>query len=110
LADCSFSGPEIAVAATDSLRSLLAAFRSAQTMSMAYLAPIPSCDHAEEMAARHYANLPLAPPLILPHRLFGNDGSYIHPLLTSVPVVTDQLAVAIQRALDGKTANPPVGQ
>lgn len=60
-------------------KQLRAKYSTAQTTVLVYLAPIPDCRHAREVAARSYAELGAPQPIVAPAEWFAGDGVNAHP-------------------------------
>lgn len=78
---------------------LVPQYSSPQTSVMVYVAPMPACSNVPDLARERYAELPAAPPLLLPPSVFVDDDSNAHPLDKKVSLVTDLLVAAIRARL-----------
>ena len=86
-----------------SVRSLISKYKSPKTKVLVFMAPIPDCKHASDVAGRQYSGVSAAAPRVMPATLFRDDGFYIHLDASAVPEATAALTASVQQAL----AQPP---
>lgn len=78
-ADCALTPDQASVQPDTWAQQLRAKYSTAQTRVLIYLAPIPNCIHAHQVASRSYAAEGAEPPHILPQGWFAGDGLNAHP-------------------------------
>ncbi len=97
--DCVLPESLIHQTSTRSVQQLVHTFTTAQTRTLVYLAPLPDCRGASEVAAAQYAGVDAAPPVILPSTDFADHDRYVHALAPAEDTTTDLLQQAVQKAL-----------
>ncbi|HEX9199693.1 MAG TPA: hypothetical protein VF865_09050 [Acidobacteriaceae bacterium] len=85
----------------DSARSLALRYRSAQTAVLIFIAPVPECRNASQVAGRSYAAISAAPPKLMQASSFWDDGFYTHLDPSAISEATADLVEAVRPALDG---------
>jgi len=104
---CTFPDIELHLQATGSVRELLSKYRTSKTMTVSYLSPIPNCTNVDQILARHYPGLTVAPPVVVPPQDIVADFTHAHPMRAYVPVTTDIAYDFVRRQLlRGSAAEP----
>ncbi len=101
--NCTF--PEILAgdALDESAKELGQRYGTSETKILYFIAPIPNCRNAAEVATRSYGGLPAGPPRVLPAEMFSSDAVVLHPLGSAVPRVTQNLIDAVRPVLAEKS-------
>jgi hypothetical protein len=96
---CTLLAKDVAASRFNSVRDLAARYRTPETRTLVFIAPIPACQNAGAIVNRSYAGLGSAPPREMSPHLFLDDEYFIHLVPEAVPEATHTLADAARAAL-----------
>ena len=92
----------------DSVDTLVQRYAGPQTKVIVYLAPVPACANAPQLATAKLSSAPVLPPVPLTAGDFAEDGFFAHIRPDQVPAATSlfvrQLAPYLQQSMASRNA------
>jgi hypothetical protein len=99
--DCNLPTRLLDTSKDASVQALAQKYRARGYNVVVYLAPVPACSNASQLAKQTFHGLAVAPPATLPPPSFKQDGFYAHVEPDSVPAASRLFAETMKPLISG---------